>query len=135
MTRGRYNRSRNASGSKSPRRSLALHPLFGFVLGLWGAALGGLVTLVMPRNLVLEAAATAGLAGIGANAPFVLAAVIWNVASGLIARLVPRLQIYFVALPGQILGGFLMLAALSGAILAAWEGTARSLFTALPGTG
>lgn len=75
MTRGRYNRTRNASGSKSPRRPLALHPLFGFVLGLWGAALGGLVTLVMPRNLVLEAAAKAGLAGIGANAPFVLAAV------------------------------------------------------------
>jgi hypothetical protein len=75
MTRGRYNRSRNASGSKSPRRPLALHPLFGFVLGLWGAALGGLVTLVLPRNLVLEAAATAGLAGIGVNAPFVLAAI------------------------------------------------------------
>ncbi len=68
-------------------------------------------------------------------APFVLAAVVWNVAIGLIARLVPRLQVYFIAMPGQILGGFLMLAALSGAILAAWEGTARTLLSALPGSG
>lgn len=106
-------------------------------------ALGGLYTLVPAGALlpssdgaltVLEMMTqTFGLA-LRLAAPFVLAAVVWNVASGLIARLVPRLQIYFVALPGQILGGFLMLAALSGAILAAWEGAARSLFAALPGT-
>lgn len=87
MTRGRYNRTRNASGSKSPRRPLALHPLFGFVLGLWGAALGGLVTLVLPRDLVLVAAATAGLAGIGVNAPFVLAAIAALVLGGVMFAL------------------------------------------------
>lgn len=107
-------------------------------------ALGGLYTLVPAGTLlpntdgvltVLEMMTrTFGLA-LRLAAPFVLAAVVWNVASGLIARLVPRLQIYFVAMPGQILGGFLMLAALSGAILAAWEVGARSLLTALPGTG
>lgn len=68
-------------------------------------------------------------------APFVVAAVVWNVAIGLIARLVPRMQVYFVALPGQILGGLLMLAGLSGAILAAWDGSARTLFGTLPGAG
>ncbi len=75
MGRGRYNRAKNTGGNKPPRRPLALHPLFGFVLGLWGAALGGLVTLVLPRDFVLGAAARAGLAGTGANAPFVLAVI------------------------------------------------------------
>lgn len=75
MGRKRDKRAKNKGGSKPTRRPLALHRLFGFVLGLWGAALGGLVTLVLPRNLVLEAAAQAGLAGVGANAPFVIAAI------------------------------------------------------------
>ena len=106
-------------------------------------ALGGLYTLVPAGALlpstdgaltVMEMMTQTFALALRLAAPFVLAAVVWNVASGLIARLVPRLQIYFVALPGQILGGFLMLAALSGAILAAWEGGARSLFAALPGT-
>jgi hypothetical protein len=75
MGRRRNRRIHDEAGGKPPRRPLALHPLFGAVLGLWGAALGGLVTLVLPRDLVLTAAAGAGLAGIGANAPFVLAAI------------------------------------------------------------
>ncbi|MCU0948560.1 MAG: hypothetical protein MUF47_09955 [Porphyrobacter sp.] len=69
------NAARNGAVRKPPRRPLALHPLFGIVLGLWGAALGGLVTLVLPRGVVLEVAAMAGLAGAGVNAPFVLAAI------------------------------------------------------------
>jgi hypothetical protein len=75
MGRKRQHRLRDEANGKPPRRPLALHPLFGIVLGLWGAALGGLVTLVLPRDWVLVAAAKAGLAGIGANAPFVLAAI------------------------------------------------------------
>ncbi|MFN3864637.1 MAG: hypothetical protein ACK4RT_10190 [Erythrobacter sp.] len=75
MTRGRDNRTGIAGDSKPRRRPLALHRLFGPVLGVWGAALGGLVTLVLPRALVLEAATRAGLAGAGAVAPFVIAAI------------------------------------------------------------
>ena len=79
MRRGRKNKAQDAAPGravgKPPRRPLALHPLFGIVLGLWGAALGGLVTLVLPRDLVLVVAAKAGLAASGANAPYVLAAI------------------------------------------------------------
>ncbi|WP_143737024.1 hypothetical protein [Erythrobacter tepidarius] len=74
MGRGRGKPANSAAGSKPLRRPLALHPLFGAVLGLWGAALGGLVVLVLPRNLLLEAAAQARLAAIGAKAPLALAA-------------------------------------------------------------
>lgn len=108
------------------------------------AALSGLYGLIPAGSLLPSAdgAMTAmemmtrmfGLA-LRLAAPFVLAAIVWNVVIGLLARLVPRLQIYFVSLPGQILGGFLLLAFLAGPILAAWEGTARTLFAALPGAG
>jgi len=68
-------------------------------------------------------------------APFVLASLVWHVATGLLARFLPRLQVYFVAVPGQILGGFLLLTALSGALLSAWLEALRTGFAGLPGTG
>lgn len=66
-------------------------------------------------------------------APFILLGTAWQVALGLLARLVPRLQVYFIAMPGQILGGFLMLAVLSGAMLAAWRDGAEQALARLPG--
>jgi flagellar biosynthetic protein FliR len=69
------------------------------------------------------------------SAPFILAAVAWHVAIGLIARLVPRLQIFFVALPGQIGLGLLLLAAIASPLLAAWADAIRAGFGALPGGG
>ena len=66
-------------------------------------------------------------------APFVLAAIVWNVALGLLSRLVPQLQVYFAAMPGQILGGFLLIAVLGGTMLAAWLDQAASSFASLPG--
>lgn len=99
------------------------------------AALEGLYRLV-PAGALLPSAdgsltatemVTQGFAlALRLAAPFVLAAIAWNVATGMIARLVPRLQVYFAALPGQILGGFLLLAALAGTMLAAWDGAVRT---------
>jgi flagellar biosynthesis protein FliR len=45
------------------------------------------------------------------------------------------MQVYFVATPGQILGGLLLLAGLSGVMLAAWQDATRTTFAALPGAG
>jgi flagellar biosynthesis protein FliR len=66
-------------------------------------------------------------------APFVLAGTVWQVALGLLARLVPQLQIYFAAMPGQILGGILLLGLLGGAMLATWQSALQAGFAALPG--
>lgn len=87
MRRGPKNKAKDSTGRKPQRRPLALHPLFGMVLGLWGAALGGLATLVLPRDLVLVVAAKAGLAASGANAPYVLAAVAALVLGGVMFAL------------------------------------------------
>ena len=65
--------------------------------------------------------------------PFLLVSIVWHVAIGLLARLVPRLQVYFVAMPAQILGGIVLLGVLATALLTAWEGAVRTGFALLPG--
>jgi flagellar biosynthetic protein FliR len=66
-------------------------------------------------------------------APFILASIAWNVAIGLLARLVPRLQIFFVGLPGQIGLGLLLLAGTAAPLIAVWNEAMRTGFTAFPG--
>jgi flagellar biosynthetic protein FliR len=85
------------------------------------------------ETAVRAAAATFALA-IRLASPFLLVAIVWHVAIGLLARLVPRLQVYFVVMPGQILGGILMLAVLATSLLTAWELALRSGFAGLPGS-
>ena len=92
---------------------------------------------VLPAGDMVQAAseAVSGSFALGLRlaAPFVLAGTVWQVGLGLAARLVPQLQIYFVALPGQILGGLLLLGLLASAVLGAWQDTAADLLAALPG--
>ena len=120
-------------------------PLIILISGLYAlplAALAGSYSLIPAGTLLPAADATQTAVSAVAQAftlsvqlasPFLLAAIIWHVVSGLLARLVPRLQVYFVAMPGQILGGIALLAALSTAMLAAWEASVRSSFATLPG--
>lgn len=66
-------------------------------------------------------------------APFVLAAILFNAGLGLIARLAPQAQVFVVAAPVQILGGFLLIILLLPAILAVWQGAMTQGFLRLPG--
>jgi flagellar biosynthesis protein FliR len=84
-------------------------------------------------EMVLRAVSASFGLGLRLAAPFVLASVIWQMGLGLVARLVPRFQIYIVAQPAQILGGLLLLAALSIGMLDTWTEAARSALSSLPG--
>ncbi len=66
-------------------------------------------------------------------APFVLAATLWQFALGLLSRLVPNLQVFFAAMPGQIAGGLLLLALLGHGIVAVWQGWMGERLMLLPG--
>ncbi len=55
------------------------------------------------------------------GAPFVAAGMVWQIALGVLARLVPQLQVYFAAMPGQILGGLVLLALLSAGMMETWQ--------------
>jgi len=106
------------------------------------AALAGSYTLIAPGSLLPagDGAATAvGAVGkafalaLQLAAPFVLASIVWAVATGLLSRLVPRLQVYFMAMPAQILGGLLLLAVTTAGLLSAWQSAARDMLASLPG--
>ena len=120
-------------------------PLMLLISGLYAlplAALAGSFRLIAPGALLPAGDVTATVVGTLATAfalalrlaaPFVLAATVWQIGLALVARLVPRLQIYLAAMPGQILGGLLLLGVLGSAITAAWFDAARDGFTQLPG--
>lgn len=68
-------------------------------------------------------------------APFVLAALLFNGALGLLARLAPQSQIFVIAAPVQILGGLLLLGLLLPALLGGWARGLEGGFQRLPGSG
>ena len=120
-------------------------PVLVLTTGLWMlpvAALSGSYALVPPGAwLPMDDSARAVIDGVAAcfalalqlSAPFVFASILWQVALGLTSRLIPQLQIYFAAIPGQILGGVVMFALLAGGMLDAWSEAVRSSLGVLPG--
>ncbi|MCQ8279519.1 flagellar biosynthetic protein FliR [Acetobacteraceae bacterium KSS8] len=66
-------------------------------------------------------------------APLLIAGLIWQCMLGLLARLVPSLQVYSMSMPGQVLGGLLVFGLLLKRILDAWIGAASAGFSVLPG--
>lgn len=67
-------------------------------------------------------------------APFFLISLILNVAFGLLARIAPQVQIYFLVVPGQLVLGMLLLGLLLPSMLGLYASIARETFLALPGT-
>lgn len=105
-------------------------------------ALAGSYQLI-PAGTLLPAADTAQTAAravgtafslaVRLASPFLLVSIVWHVGTGLLARLVPRMQVYFVVMPGQILGGLVLLSVIAGTLLGAWENAVRAGFNLLPG--
>ena len=66
-------------------------------------------------------------------APLVIAGLVWQVMLGLLARLVPSLQVYSMALPGQVLGGLLVFGLVLKQVLDVWINAVSAQFATLPG--
>ena len=66
-------------------------------------------------------------------APLILADFVWQAMLALLARLVPSLHVYNLSLPGQVLGGLLLLALLINPILTVWMQAIQASFSSLPG--
>jgi flagellar biosynthetic protein FliR len=65
----------------------------------------------------------------------VVIGIVWHLAMGLVGRIVSRMQIYFVSMPGQIMVGLGLLMMTASAIIFAWRDVAQGYFIALPGGG
>ena len=127
-------------------RALALAaPVVVLASGLYAlplAALAGSYRLVAPgavlpagdtAETVVRAVAAAFSLSLQLAAPFVLGAIVWHGATGLLARLVPQFQVFFAAMPAQILGGLAALGLLGGVLIDTWHARVGEAFAALPG--
>ncbi len=85
---------------------------------------GELMTSGDVASLATRAFATAFKIGLQLSAPFLVFGLVFNVGLGVLARLMPQMQVYFVGAPLSILAGFLILAA----VLAAMMGTYLEYF-------
>ena len=84
---------------------------------------------VMPSGdvaaLATRAFATAFKIGMQLSAPFLVFGLVFNIGLGVLARLMPAMQVYFVGVPLSIMIGFLIL----GVVLAGMMGTYLDYFT------
>ena len=67
-------------------------------------------------------------------APLLVANLAWQVAVGLLARLVPQMQVHVAAVPGQILGGLVLLGLLATRMIEPWSEAVRASWLMLPGS-
>src|SRR6202012_1208576 len=76
-------------------------------------------------SLATRAFSAAFLLGLQLSGPFLVFGLVFNIGLGVLARLMPQMQVYFVGVPLSIFAGFLILALL----LAAMMGTFLDYFT------
>ncbi len=72
---------------------------------------GNLPPVAQFSELAISTTAKSFALGIQLASPFIVFGLIFNVGLGLIARLMPQLQVFFIAAPAQIMLGFIILAA------------------------
>ena len=68
-------------------------------------------------------------------APFILVGLVFNTALGVLARLMPQIQIFFVGIPLQLMGGLAVMFAVFAALLTVWLSHFQDAMTnGLPGS-
>jgi flagellar biosynthetic protein FliR len=77
--------------------------------------------------LATRAFAAAFKIGMQLSAPFLVFGLVFNVGLGVLARLMPQMQVYFVGVPLSIMAGFLIF----GVVLTAMMGSFLDYFTAV----
>jgi flagellar biosynthetic protein FliR len=94
---------------------------------------GGFLPIGGTAQAVAEATSACFALALRLSGPFLLFGLLWQVAVGTLARLVPQMQVHFAMMPGQILAGIILLGLLGTYMLEAWQSTAHAAFTVLPG--
>ncbi len=84
-------------------------------------------------HVVAEATASCFALALRLSAPLLIAGLVWQTMLGLLARLVPSLQAYSLAMPGQVLGGLLVFALVLKQMLDMWLGDTAAGLARLPG--
>jgi flagellar biosynthetic protein FliR len=75
--------------------------------------------------LVLSSLARGFVISVQVAAPFIAFGILFNLALGLLARLMPQIQVFFISIPASILLGMVLLAATIGVMMAVYVGALR----------
>lgn len=67
------------------------------------------------------------------SAPFIVFAILFNLGLGVLARLMPQLQVFFLALPATILGGFVVLLVVIGVMMSVFLADLRAFLSMISG--
>jgi flagellar biosynthetic protein FliR len=81
--------------------------------------------------LTTRTVATAFRIGIQLSAPFVVFGLLFNLGLGVLSRLMPQMQVFFVGLPISILVGFLILLLVVGAMMSTFLGSVEGVLREL----
>jgi flagellar biosynthetic protein FliR len=84
--------------------------------------------------LTTRSAATAFRIGVQLSAPFLVFGLLFNLGLGVLSRLMPQMQVFFVGLPLSIMLGLLILLVVLGAMMAVFLGEVESVLTRLAPT-
>jgi len=104
------------------------------------AALDDSYTLFQPGEVPLtgdmaalttRTIASAFRIGVQISAPFLVFGIIFNLGLGVLSRLMPQMQVYFVGMPLSILAGFLILLLILGAMMSTFLGGVEAVLREL----
>ncbi|GGK37286.1 flagellar biosynthetic protein FliR [Salinarimonas ramus] len=94
---------------------------------------GGLPESGDVARLGIEAVGRGFALAVQISAPFVVFAILFNLGLGILSRLMPQLQVFFLALPATILGGFLVLAIVVGVMMSVFLEDLRAFLALISG--
>jgi flagellar biosynthetic protein FliR len=85
--------------------------------------------------LITKTVAGAFRIGVQLSAPFIVFGLLFNIGLGVLARLMPQMQVFFVALPLSILLGLILLVLVVGAMMGVFLDYAGGVLHALAPRG
>jgi flagellar biosynthetic protein FliR len=78
---------------------------------------GGLPDVNDMLTLAVRAAAQGFALAVQISAPFIVFGLLFNLGLGVLARMMPQLQVFFLAVPASIFGGMVVLIAVIGVMM------------------
>lgn len=91
--------------------------------------IGGPPPLADMADMMARIVAEAFAIGLRLAAPFVLIGLVFNTALGVLARLMPQVQIFFVGIPLQLIGGLALMFAVLAGLLGYWLSSFQAAMT------
>ncbi|GLK79901.1 flagellar biosynthetic protein FliR [Methylopila turkensis] len=110
------------------------HLAIGAIAGSYDAFRPGVIPPTGDAaQLALKGVADAFRIGVQLSAPFLVFGLVFNLGLGVLSRLMPQLQVFFIATPLSIAGGFVLLLLVIGLIMSVFLGDMGATLRALSG--